>query len=68
MRLPEGLGVDIVSEHVKIGSDGALYMLGSHVKGRPVYHIVRVPPSGDGRLFVIAIMNQKFAIFATLGS
>ena len=62
MRLPEGLGVDIVSEHVKIGSDGALYMLGSHVKGRPVYHIVRVPPSGDGRLFVIAIMIIYFLL------
>jgi len=53
VTLPESLGVDIVSEHVHIDKDGCLYLLGSHVRGRPSYHVVRVPPKGDGSYLCI---------------
>ncbi|XP_067949025.1 retinal Mueller cells isomerohydrolase-like [Watersipora subatra] len=45
--LPQSLGIDLITEHVHFDKDGTMYLLGSHVRGRPVYHIVKVPATGD---------------------
>jgi len=39
-----------MAPHVWIDDDGTLFMVGSHVKGKPAYHLIKIVPTGDGEL------------------